>query len=89
MIDSFDGDKAFDNADYTGEILHGIECVACKFTNCNFSNSGLTHNDFMVCTFDKCHFSLVRKTTPASKHPVGKGADFSVCNNFLLNYYMF
>jgi len=81
-------DVTFDEIDYSGQTVAGVEYNGCTFKRCDFSNSIFANNKFMDCIFDGCNLSMMKlaKSTLSSvqfKNCKILGVNFSECIDFL------
>ena len=103
MERSYIEEQSFEKIDYTLLPFPNGEYEHCIFTNCNFSNAQLSHNDFIDCEFVGCNFSntkLLKVVLSDVKFINCKliGIQFDTCNDFglsfsfincILNHYLF
>ena len=87
MQETYHRDKTFDKVNSASKALSAIE--SCTFTNCDFSESNLSGNDFVDCRFEGCNLSMMRVDQTGLKNVEFHncklmGVDFSACNEFLL-----
>lgn len=82
-------DTNFDKLVFTEKPLQKGEYESCTFSNCNFSNSDLTHIIFSECEFINCNLSMAKLTDTALRNVTFRdckmlGVNFENCNKFAL-----
>ncbi len=82
-------DQEFSGIDYTQQPLQKGEYDGCTFIDCNFENLHISNNHFLECTFINCNLTNVKLGGTTLNEVFFDrckllGADFSVCNIFLL-----
>ena len=82
-------DETYTDKDYSTIRLKAGEYDNCSFSGCDFSNTHLSNCTFLECTFTDCNFTNAKfggTTFNEFSFEDCKllGADFSVCNDFML-----
>jgi len=83
-------DKTYTGVNFTTQKFLKGEYDHCSFIDCNFEELHLSNLSFLECTFKECNLTNVKwgGTTLNNvrfEHCKILGADFSVCNPFMLD----
>jgi fluoroquinolone resistance protein len=87
MSQIFIEDHHFQGLSYSEIALPKGDYENCRFSNCIFANSSLSHINFSDCTFEHCDFSLANVKNTAFKDVIFKnckslGVKYEDCNTF-------
>lgn len=82
-------DETYTGEDFSSTRLKTGEYDNCVFIDCNFSNTHLSNCTFLECSFTDCNLTNVKFGGTTFNDVTFEnckllGADFSVCNNFML-----
>lgn len=88
-MSSYYSDQEFTGIDYTQQPLDKGEYDNCTFRECNFESLHLSIRTFLECTFINCNLTNVKFGGTSLNQVLFDGckllgADFSVCNIFML-----